>query len=263
MQNRPAVLVIAASDSSGGAGIVRDVAVLTEHNVAVRCAITAITAQTDHHVARIEHVPPHIVHEQIRTSLSSHRIEAVKIGMLGTAQIVDAVAEALSKAAVPVVLDPVLRSSSGTRLLNSAGVERMRERLWPMTTVLTPNLLEAAELTGETQAMNEAAMFRQASLLLERGPHAVLLKGGHAQSTALDLLVTRNSMLHLPAERVAAEMRGTGCALATAIAAELATGASVPTACERAKAYVHRKLIEVAFGNGCRERTLFHEPLAG
>jgi len=242
------VLVIAGSDSSGGAGIARDITTLTEHGVNACCAITAVTAQTDDAVTGIDHLSPQIIRYQIATALKSHVVGAIKLGMLGTAATVDAVAQALSNTQAPLVLDPVLHSSSGTPLLDDDGIATMRKQLLARTLLLTPNLAEAAALVHEPQATHEEIMLRQARKLLEQGPHAILIKGGHAEGAALDLLVTRDDVVRLSAPRVPARMRGTGCALASSIAAMLAKGASLRAACETAKDYVFQKLNDAARG---------------
>ena len=241
MRGRPAVLVIAGSDSSGGAGIVRDLKVLADHGVDALCAVTAVTAQTHGHVVSVHHVPPEVVRTQIRTALESTAIGAIKIGMLGTAATVTAVADSLPRAgATPIVLDPVLLSSSGGVLLDDDGRAEMCARLFPLATVLTPNIPEAASLCGTAPATTREALLEQARALLATGPRAVLLKGGHAAGAeAADLLLTEhNTPQWLTAPRLAARCRGTGCALASAIAAGLASGQSVEGACRSAKEYV-------------------------
>lgn len=245
MSGRPAVLVIVGSDSSGGAGIVRDLKVLADLGVDALCAISAVTAQTHGHVVSVHHIPPEVVRTQIRAALDSAAISAVKIGMLGTAATVTAVAESLSRAgAIPIVLDPVLRSSSAGVLLDDEGRAEMRARLFPLATVLTPNIPEAASLCGATPATSREALLEQARSLLATGVRAVLLKGGHAEGAeAVDLLLTEhNTPQWLSAPRLEARCRGTGCALASAIAAGLASGRSVEEACRSGKEYVHSML---------------------
>ena len=242
---RSAVLVIAGSDSSGGAGISRDLYTLNDFNVAGLCALTAVTAQSNTQVAASHCLPPALIQQQIRSAFATRRIAAIKIGMLGTAAIVQAVAQCLpSREHIPIVLDPVLSSSSGTALLDEAGVNALREQLLPLATVATPNLMEAAALLRETLATHEATQLDQAQRLLQLGSHAVLLKGGHAQHhEACDLLVTAHtSPLRLTAPRIMANLRGTGCALASAIAASLAADLPLPEACRRAKQYVLKQL---------------------
>jgi hydroxymethylpyrimidine/phosphomethylpyrimidine kinase len=241
LRGRPAVLVIAGSDSSGGAGIVRDIAVLTELGCAALCAITAVTVQTHGHLVAVHHVPPQVIGAQIRAALESTAVGAIKIGMLGTAATVSAVAESLPRdGTIPVVLDPVLISSSGGVLLDEEGEAQMRSRLFPLATVLTPNIPEAARLCGTAVAMSREALLAQARSLLAMGARAVLLKGGHGEGAeSADLLLTaQGTPQWLSAPRLAARSRGTGCALASALAAALAGGASIEEACASAKRHV-------------------------
>ena len=250
MSPRPAVLVIAGSDSSGGAGIVRDLNVLAALDVDALCAITAVTAQTHDHVVSVHHVPPEIVRTQIRAALESGVIGAIKIGMLGTAVTVSAVADCLARAApVPIVLDPVLLSSSGGVLLDEEGQAEMRTRLLPLATVLTPNIPEAASLCGTAAATSREALLEQARALAAMGARSVLLKGGHAAGAeAVDLLVTsQGTPQWLSAPRLEARCRGTGCTLASAIAAGLARGLSVEEACRNGKHYVRSMLAARSF----------------
>jgi len=234
-----AVLVIAGTDSSGGAGLTRDAAALAHFKVGVLCAVTAVTAQTDAAVLRIERVPAAAVAAQIAAALASGRVAAVKTGMLGGAEVVEAVAQSLPPG-LPLIVDPVLAATSGGALLDRAGRTALIERLLPRTRLLTPNLAEAAQLLGTHIAATEEEMIAQAEALCARGPAAVLIKGGHVQlPLATDWLVmadgTRRSY---SAARSSVQLRGTGCALASAIAAGIATGLDLPTACARAKTYV-------------------------
>ncbi|HEV2441961.1 MAG TPA: bifunctional hydroxymethylpyrimidine kinase/phosphomethylpyrimidine kinase [Steroidobacteraceae bacterium] len=253
MSGRPAVLVIAGSDSSGGAGIVRDLKALSDFGCDAACAITAVTAQTHDHVVSVHHVPPEIVRTQIRAALESRAVGAIKIGMLGTGVTVSAVADSLAHSLahslansvarggpLPIVLDPVLLSSSGGVLLDEEGRAEMRARLFPLATVLTPNIPEAASLCGMPPATTREALLEQARSLLSTGARAVLLKGGHAEGAeAVDLLLTAHGAPQwLSSQRLEARCRGTGCALASAIAAGLASGHSVEEACRRGKRYV-------------------------
>lgn len=245
MSGRPSVLVIAGSDSSGGAGIVRDLKVLADLGVDALCAVSAVTAQTHGHVVSVHHVPPEIVRTQIRTALESTPVSAIKIGMLGTGATVTAVADSLPRTGtIPIVLDPVLLSSSGGVLLDDEGRAEMCARLFPLATVLTPNIPEAASLCGTAPATTREALLEQARSLLATGARAVLLKGGHAAGAeAVDLLLTEhNTPQWLCAPRLYGRCRGTGCALASAIAAGLASGLSVEGACRSGKEYVHSML---------------------
>lgn len=237
---RSCVLVIAASDSSGGAGLVRDVEVLTRLGMPVRCAVTAVTAQSDATVQAIHHTPSALVRAQIELALAQGDVAAIKIGMLGTHATVQAVIAALpARARIPIVLDPVLRASSGGVLLDAPGLRLLCEALLPRVTLLTPNIPEAAQLLGEPTAQDEQACSRQAQRLLEFGPEAVLLKGGHsAGSSVVDLLVTHAGTVHITTQRVPGALRGTGCMLSSAIAAGLATGAGLEAASRHAQVFV-------------------------
>jgi len=250
LSRRPAVLVIAGSDSSGGAGIVRDLNVLADLGVEALCAITAVTAQTHGHVVSVHHVPPEIVRTQIRAALESSVIGAIKIGMLGTGPTVSAVADCLGRAGpVPIVLDPVLLSSSGGVLLDEEGQAEMSARLFPLVTILTPNIPEAASLCRMAPATTREALLEQARSLVSMGAPAVLLKGGHAAGAeAVDLLFTaQGAPQWLSSPRLDARCRGTGCALASAIAASLAGGRSLEDACRNGKEYVLSMLAARAF----------------
>lgn len=235
------VLVIAGSDSSGGAGLTRDVETLTHFGVGALCALTAVTAQSDTAVTAIEVLPPATVRAQIDAAFATGRVDAVKIGMLATRAVVLAVAAALAvHAAVPVVLDPVVTSTSGTALLDAAGQAALREGLLSRATLITPNLPEAAALLGVAHGVSAAQPLAQAEGLLALGARAVLLKGGHAAGpTATDLLLIRGAPAqHLSAPRIPADLRGTGCALASGIAAGLANKQDLSQACARAKQHV-------------------------
>jgi hydroxymethylpyrimidine/phosphomethylpyrimidine kinase len=238
---RPSVLVIAATDSSGGAGLTRDVRVLSDFSVDALCAITAVTAQSDSRVVTVHHIPPEVIRAQILAACEARRIGAIKIGMLGTGATVEAVVESLPPSeAVPIVLDPVLVSSSGGILLDAAGRVALLSRLFPRVTLVTPNIPEAAVLLNEEPATDESVLIEQGERLLALGPKAVLLKGGHGDGAeAVDLLITGKGMVRrFVSARVPGTRRGTGCALASAIAARLASGALLYEACEQAKRYV-------------------------
>jgi hydroxymethylpyrimidine/phosphomethylpyrimidine kinase len=241
----PAVLVIAGVDSSGGAGLLRDIRTLTELGVDSLCAATAVTAQTNSNVSTVHHVPPSVIGAQIAAAVATRPIAAVKIGMLGTSATVKAVAEALSLhgGTVPIILDPVLVATSGGVLLDAGGRDAMREQLFPMATLVTPNLPEAAMLLGRAPT-TPADVIDQARQLLMYGASAILIKGGHADGEhAVDYLVTRSGPVHrfsLP--RAKATHRGTGCALASAIAARMALGDTLEHACHHAKGYVHASI---------------------
>jgi hydroxymethylpyrimidine/phosphomethylpyrimidine kinase len=248
---RPAVLVIAGTDSSGGAGLARDLRTLADLATDALCAVTAVTAQSNRRVRDVHHVPAGLVRAQIEAAFETREPAAIKIGMLGTSATVEAVAAALQgHERLPIVLDTVITASSGGVLLDEGGCERLIRLLLHRATVVTPNALEAARLLGEDAAPDEHALQAQAERLLALGARAVLLKGGHVPGDeAVDWLALPGS----PPERIAsprirAGLRGTGCALATALAAQLAAGTRLEEACRRAKRYVLGELRAVAEG---------------
>jgi hydroxymethylpyrimidine/phosphomethylpyrimidine kinase len=246
------VLVIAGTDSSGGAGLVRDVHVIAEFGARASCVVTAVTAQTDSRVDGSCVLSPELVRQQSQTALQSGRIGAIKIGMLGNGAIVRAVLDLLpSRDQLPIILDPVLCSSSGAALLDPEGVQLLRDRLLRRCTLVTPNLIEAGALLGQQTARSSTEQVAQAQALLRFGSEGVLLKGGHGVGEeSVDVLVTRTgSPCVLRSERLAVTMRGTGCALSSAIAALTATGETVVGACHKAKAYVHDKLLALSSGS--------------
>jgi hydroxymethylpyrimidine/phosphomethylpyrimidine kinase len=286
---------------------------LSDFSVDALCVVTAVTAQSDHKVTAVHHVPPEVIRAQIAAALATRHINAIKIGMLGTQATVEAVVEgllasrpeAVSSAAsaarlpgvsrgeswlpsgVPIVLDPVLVSTSGGVLLDASGRAALTRALFPHVTVVTPNVPEAAALLGEAIATNEAELVQQGQRLLNFGCGAILLKGGHSYAghvhggggdgeEAVDVLMSRRTEGVGPADaraadrvpveahdargadghatdraaeegyyverivskRLAGSSRGTGCALASAIAAGLAAGQPLIEACRAAKGYV-------------------------
>jgi len=251
-------LTIAGSDSSGGAGIQADLKTFAALGVYGASAITALTAQNTQGVDAVLVVPPDFVARQIRVVARDLDIGAVKIGMLATSEIIEAVAEQLKALAdVPIVLDPVMVAASGDVLLDEDAIDTLRTVLLPRATLITPNLPEAAKLLDGSEAKDEREMRAQAEALRGLGIQAVLIKGGHAEGAeAVDLLVDGEGELRLAAPRVATEnTHGTGCTLSSAIAAELAKGASLRDAVTRAKAYVTEALrcadeIQVGKGRG-------------
>lgn len=241
----PRVLVIAGTDSSGGAGLVRDVQVITDLGAHAACVVTAVTAQTNNQVEATYVQPADLVRQQLSAALRSGEIAAIKIGMLGDATIVRAVMDELpDRQRIPIVLDPVLASSSGASLLDADGISLLRDRLLPRCTVITPNLIEAALLLDRKIASTDEEHSRQAEALLALGAEHVLLKGGHGSGTdATDVLTSRGRPASLlRSARLGTTMRGTGCALSSAIAALLAAGVAIEPACRRAKAYVYKRL---------------------
>jgi hydroxymethylpyrimidine/phosphomethylpyrimidine kinase len=233
-------LTIAGSDSSGGAGIEADLKTFSALGVYGACAITALTAQNTTGVAAIHDVPPDFVTAQIDAVFSDLDVGAVKIGMLANAAVVGAVAAALARRrARNVVLDPVLVATTGEKLLQSDATARLRG-LIARARVVTPNLPEAAILLDVPVARDEREMQAQAQKLLALGAQAVLIKGGHLNGDeSVDLLVDAQASERFAARRIATKnTHGSGCTLASAIAAGLAKGLSLHQAVREAKLYV-------------------------
>lgn len=236
----PNILSIAGSDPSGGAGVQADVKAISAMGGFAMAAITALTAQNTRGVRAVAGVEPAMVAAQIEAVREDVRIDAVKVGMLGTAEVVRAVAGALEGLEAPVVLDPVMVAKGGDRLLDPDAVAALAEVLLPMAAVLTPNLPEAGDLLGEPAATDAQGMERQAEALLALGPRGVLLKGGHLDGPrSPDLLADDGTRVWLEGERVATtRTHGTGCTLSSALATGLGRGEPPETAARRAKAYV-------------------------
>jgi hydroxymethylpyrimidine/phosphomethylpyrimidine kinase len=259
-------LTIAGSDSGGGAGIQADLKTFAALGVYAASAITALTAQNTRGVSAIHFPPPAIVRAQIEAVLTDFDVAAIKIGLLGNAEIAEAVAGGVQGAAplLPlrekgrapfVIYDPVMIASTGDALAGGGFVEAIKARLLPLIDCLTPNLAEAAALLGAPLAQDEAEMARQGAALRKLGPRAVLMKGGHLDGAeAVDLLVTADAVHRFAAPRLASRnLHGTGCTLSSAIAAHVVLGASLPAAVASAKDFV-RGAIErgrdLALGGG-------------
>jgi hydroxymethylpyrimidine/phosphomethylpyrimidine kinase len=234
-------VTIAGSDTSGGAGIQADLKTFAALGVYGASVITALTAQNTRGVRAIHDVPPDFVRVQIDAVFSDLDIGAVKIGMLSQAATIEAVAQGLAAHhAKNIVVDPVMVATSGDRLLVPEAVEALRKLLIPRALVVTPNLPEAAALTGASVARNEREMEVQARELLALGARNVLIKGGHGSGDqSLDLLIGQGEVVRLSARRIAtSNLHGTGCTLSSAIAAGLAKGLDLSAAAQDAKEYV-------------------------
>ncbi|MFV3127824.1 bifunctional hydroxymethylpyrimidine kinase/phosphomethylpyrimidine kinase [Niveispirillum sp. KHB5.9] len=235
------VLIIAGSDSGGGAGIQADIKAVTALNGYAMTAITALTAQDTNGVHGVLPVPIDFVAQQMRLVLGDIGADAVKIGMLATAEIIDAVADTLIQAApgVAVVADPVMVAKGGHRLLDESATGALIRRLLPLAAIVTPNVPEAEAMTGiAIKTVDD--MRRAAAAMMEYGARAVLMKGGHMEGPVLtDLLVTPVSEHAFTGQRVETRhTHGTGCTLSSAIATGLAQGLDVVSAVARARRYV-------------------------
>jgi len=254
------LLVIAGSDSSGGAGIQADLKTAQAFRVYAQTAVTAVTVQDTKGVAQVHPLPPEVVKAQIEKALGDIGADAIKIGMLGNGGIATAVADALEGVSLPLVLDTVLLSSSGAALLDEAGIDVLKSRLMRRAALVTPNLPEAEALTGiypksEHRLRNAAMVFK----LL--GVNHVLFKGGHGEGAVLrDVLWSDGEFTPFEASRQeTAHTHGTGCTLATAIACGLAQGMALKDAVARAHAYV-QEAIRTAPSLGAGSGPLNHQP---
>jgi hydroxymethylpyrimidine/phosphomethylpyrimidine kinase len=237
-------LTIAGSDSGGGAGIQADLKTFSALGVYGASVVTALTAQNTQGVQAIHPVPPAFVRAQMASVFDDLAVGAVKIGMLGDAALIETVAQALPERLLArTVLDPVMVAASGDRLVPDSAAALLRW-LIPRAALITPNLHEAAALLDDAIAATEADMQGQAHRLLEAGARAVLMKGGHlAGPESVDWLVMQEATLRFAAPRVAtANTHGTGCTLASAIAAQLAKGAGLEDAVAGGKDFVSRAL---------------------
>jgi hydroxymethylpyrimidine/phosphomethylpyrimidine kinase len=251
-------LTIAGSDPSGGAGIQADLKTFAALGVYGASVLTALTAQNTQAVTAIHDVPADFIAAQIDAVFADLAIGAVKIGMLSRAATVAAVAAGLDRhRAKNIVLDPVMIASSGARLLAPDAVDLLRRELIARALLVTPNLAEAAALAGASLARNEHEMEAQAREILALGARNVLIKGGHGEGDdSVDLLIGQGEIVRLSAKRIATKnTHGTGCTLSSAIAARLAKGRDVVTACQEAKAYVtgtiaHADELQIGHGPG-------------
>ncbi len=243
---QPVILSIAGFDPSSGAGITADVKTAAAHGCFALCCITAVTVQTTQGVGRVEPMLGEVVEETLYELAADLPIQAVRIGMLGSGEVAEAVAEFLETTHPPnVVVDPILRSSSGADLLDRKGIELLRGRLLPMADLVTPNLAEAEILTGGTVRTVEE-MEAAGRELLKMGARNAVVKGGHLEGdSAVDLLLWRPEGSEEVFQEELEGMRiqsnsthGTGCAFATSAACHLARGFRMPDAVSGAKHFV-------------------------
>lgn len=238
MSGLPRVLTVAGSDSGGGAGIQADLKTMLALGTHGMSVVTAVTAQNSRGVQGAWELPVEAVRAQYRSVVDDIGVQAVKTGMLASAQLVETVAELLAATDAPAVVDPVGVSKHGDSLLAASALDSVRTRLLPAATVATPNLDEVAQLTG-VQVESEQDLRRAAEAVLGFGPRWVLIKGGHLAGDAVDLLTDGSEEHWLRAPRYDnRHTHGTGCTLASAVACGLAKGLPVPEAVTEAKEYV-------------------------
>ena len=251
------VLSIAGTDPTGGAGIQADIKTISALGSYAMAAVTAVVAQNTREVKSYVTLDPSFVGEQLDAVFEDVRVDAVKIGMVANARVVEVIAGRLRQyGARNVVLDPVMVATSGRRLLDPEGIEALRELLMPLATVVTPNLPEAEILLGIGPKWSKREMQARAAELLELGPAWVLLKGGHLDGDAsIDVLCGREGTVELAAPRISTRHgHGTGCTLSAAIAA-LAPSHTMEESARRAKAFLHAALaaseaLQVGGGRG-------------
>lgn len=252
---KPIILTIAGSDSGGCAGIQADIKTITQLGGFAASTITAVTVQNTQRVADVHPVPANIVQQQIELAFEDFDIKAVKIGMVHSSDIIEAIAGALNNCKAPIILDPVMISTSGNALMDETAVSTFKSKLIPLSTLLTPNLMEMEALTGETDADIAAEK------LLDMGTKNVLIKGGHAENQdSEDILYTETQKVSFSAPRIqTTSTHGTGCTLSAAIASQIGFGEDLVKAIKQAKAYVWHGLKQapgIGHGNGPLEHKI-------
>lgn len=255
------VLIVAGSDSGGGAGIQADIKTVTVLGGYAMTAITAITVQNTQGVSGVHEVPPEIVRAQIEAVASDLGADAWKLGMLGSAAHVRVVAESYEAfgAGAPLILDPVMIAKGGAALLAEEAIEVVATQLAPRATLITPNAPEAEALTGLEVRDLDGQINAAEALVEELGAFAALVKGGHIEGDIIrDVLLTREGYRVFESPRIATKAtHGTGCTLASAVAARIAQGASIEAAVEDARAYL-MAAIQAAPGLGAGHQPLGH-----
>jgi hydroxymethylpyrimidine/phosphomethylpyrimidine kinase len=248
----PVALTIAGSDPSGGAGIQADLKTFHQLGVYGEAVIALVTVQNTTRVSRVEVMPVGLVLEQLEAVLEDIPPAAAKTGALGSAEMVEAVARAAARFQFPLVVDPVMVSKHGLPLAPESAVGAFRDCLLPQAALVTPNVPEAEALTGLT-IRDMADMRRAASRIHELGARAVLIKGGHMQGDATDVLFDGVEWREFPAQRLdTRHTHGSGCTYSAAIAAGLACGLTLGEAVARAKAFIHEAIrTSPGLGRGC------------
>lgn len=247
------LLTIAGSDSSGGAGIQADLKTFAAHGTFGMSVITAVTAQNTCGVTKVQNIDCDVVKAQIEAVFDDIRVDAVKIGMVSQPEIIEAIASCLRHYQPKIiVVDPVMISKSGYPLLAPEACATLIKELLPLATLLTPNLPEAEAITG-LQVSKKEEMRPVAEKIIALGAKAVLVKGGHLNDTADDLLFDGSTETWFPGKRIATKnTHGTGCTLSSSLAANLAKGLSLREAVQASKAYVTTAIEHgIALGSGC------------
>ena len=253
MKLKSKVLIIAGSDSSGGAGIQADIKTVTAFGSYATTAITAITAQNTKGVKKIISVPTEIVQEQIKMILDDIGAQAVKIGMLHNANIIKGVYKILKKYKLKnIILDPVMIAKGGTRLINNSSIKYLKKLLIPFCTLVTPNIPEAEVLTGYS-ILSKEDMIKAAKKILNMGAKNVLLKGGHLKNKMIfDVLATKKGIKIFKKRKIRTKnTHGTGCTLSSAIATSLSQKKNIIRSCAISLRYVDKAIISApGYGRG-------------
>lgn len=240
---KPNVLTIAGLDPSGGAGIAADLRTFAFFKVWGVAVVTSITYQNTMGISGINHLPPQVVLGQLEAIISDISINAVKLGMLGSEETISSISSFLQKQRLPhIVIDPVLKSSSGYPFLDESGIKLLKEKLLPLAEVVTPNLAESSTLSGvEVSTLDD--MKKAARIIHGYGPKNVVITGGHLKQTAADLLYDGREHTQFDSPKIKTPpMHGIGCAYSSAIAAQLSRGVELKMAIEGAKDYILRSL---------------------
>ena len=245
MNNQPKkLLIIAGSDSGGGAGIQADIKTACAHKVFATTAVTALTAQNTQGVSGIYDISAHFVAAQITDVLDDIGADAIKIGMLNNAAVITAIADELKIRKIPIILDTVMVAKGGAPLLKDTAVEALKTKLMPLAKIVTPNIPEAEILSGmKITKMDE--MIAAGKKILTYGSEAVLVKGGHLKGNVVyDVIVSKNSFEVFTSERIETNnTHGTGCTLSTAIACNIANGDDIFKATEKAREFVRQAIL--------------------
>ena len=254
----PNALTIAGSDPSGGAGIQADLKSFSANRVYGMSVLTALTAQNTLGVSGIHKVPKKFIENQLNTIFHDIKVDAIKIGMIANSDIAKVIFKNVKNRDVNhIVIDPVMVAKGGAKLLEDDAIDVLRDKLFNIADVITPNLPEAALLTGRRCAKSKSEMLYQAKYMLDMGPRAIFLKGGHLEgSTSPDLLLTGEIEKWFESDRIdTTNTHGTGCTLSSAICANLARGLEIEKAAEDAKLFVtnsikHSNKLQVGHGHG-------------
>lgn len=259
METIPTAMTIAGSDSGGGAGIQADLKTFAALGVYGTSAITAVTAQNTSRVIEIQEISPEMVVAQVDAIVTDIRVDAVKIGMLASSAIIDSVVQSIRKHNLrPLVVDPVMVAKGGDRLIHEDAMDLLRRQLLPLATVVTPNGPEAEVLTGRTIG-SVSEVRTAAKFIWDMGVKWVVIKGGHLEGAAVDILYDGSDFYEFSSERIETRnTHGTGCTFASAITAGLAFGLEIPEAVRRAKQYVTEAIRRATFSVGHGHGPLSH-----